>query len=183
MFASVEPTAQERRAWMAGDDLVASPDVVMDRAFTLPAAPEVVWPWLVQLGKHRAGWYLPSWLERRIPQTRRALRSIDRQWQQLKVGDLVPDYGGRDETFEVALIEAPHRLVYRSQRGRMNVSWSISLDSSSVSGLPDATRVRLRLRLGPVRRRWLVNTAGNMIDLLTIAGVAGGLRERVSASS
>jgi len=31
----------------------------MDRGFTVDTAPEAVWPWLVQLGKRRAGWYLP----------------------------------------------------------------------------------------------------------------------------
>lgn len=151
----------------------------MDRAFTLPAAPEVVWPWLVQLGKRRAGWYLPGSVERFVPQPRRALRSIDQQWQQLKVGDVVPDYGGRNETFETVEIDAPRRLVYRSQRGHVQVSWSIALDAMH-TGSTDTTRVRLRLRLGPVRRRWLVNTVGELIDLLTVAGLAAGLRERVT---
>ena len=32
----------------------------MDRAFEVSAPPDVVWPWLVQLGKARAGWYLPE---------------------------------------------------------------------------------------------------------------------------
>jgi hypothetical protein len=164
---------------MAGDDLVPRPDAVMDRAFTVPAAPEVVWPWLVQLGKRRAGWYLPGSVERFVPPARRALRSIDQQWQQLRVGDVVPDYGGRNASFETAMIDPPRSLVYRSQRGRMQVSWSISLDAPQ-TGSTSATRVRLRLRLGPVRRRSLVNTAGELIDLLTVAALAAGLRERVT---
>jgi hypothetical protein len=39
---------------------VDAPDVVMDRAFTLPAAPAQVWPWFNQLGKNRAGWYMSA---------------------------------------------------------------------------------------------------------------------------
>jgi len=177
LVESIAPTSEERAASMAGDDLISSPDAVMDRAFTLPAPPEVVWPWVLQLGKRRAGWYLPSTVERFIPKGRRALRSVDPQWEELQIGDVIPDYGGRNETFEVARIEPPHRLVYRSQRGRMSVSWSISLESMPAT---DETRMRLRLRLGPVRRRWLVATAGELIDLLTVAGLAEGLRERVS---
>jgi len=38
---------------MPGDELVDAPDAVMDRAFTLPAAPAQVWPWFNQLGKNR----------------------------------------------------------------------------------------------------------------------------------
>ena len=45
---------------LPGDDLVPGARVLMDRAATLPAPPELVWPWLVQLGRERAGWYLPG---------------------------------------------------------------------------------------------------------------------------
>ena len=58
VFASVAADEAERRAARPGDDLIGRPDVVMDRAFTVAAPPAAVWPWLVQLGKKRAGWYL-----------------------------------------------------------------------------------------------------------------------------
>ncbi len=175
MFSSVAAGAEEIAAARTGDDLIASPDVVMDRAFTVEAAPDAVWPWLVQLGKRRAGWYLPRGVERFIPRSRRAVRAIGPQWQALQVGDVIPDYGGRDETFEVAILDAPTALVYRSRRGRTDVSWSITLASPAA----DRTRVHLRLRLHPVRRRWLANSVGELVDVLTIAGLAAGLRERV----
>jgi hypothetical protein len=59
VFSSVAADEAERRAARPGDDMIARPDVVMDRAFTVAAAPAAIWPWLVQLGKQRAGWYLP----------------------------------------------------------------------------------------------------------------------------
>jgi hypothetical protein len=133
---------------------------------------------LVQLGKRRAGWYLPCSIERFIPRGRRAIRSLDPRWQKLAVGDVIPDYGGRHETFEVAQIGPPHALVYISTRGRMHLSWSLTLTPTR---RPDrvATRLHLRLRLGPIRRKWLANTAGEFIDALTITGLAAGLRERI----
>jgi hypothetical protein len=178
VFASVAADGAERRAARPGDDLIGRADVVMDRAFTVAAAPAVVWPWLVQLGKKRAGWYLPAGAERFLPSGRRAARDIRPAWQRLAVGDVIPDYGGRDETFEVAAIEPGSVLVYRSVRGRMNVTWSITLRPVRVRGR-DGTRVHLRLRLGPVRRRWLARTAGEFIDALTIAGMVAGLKERL----
>ena len=51
------PPTRSGVAPLPGDDLVRA-DVVMDRGFDLPAPPDEVWPWLVQLGKRRAGWYL-----------------------------------------------------------------------------------------------------------------------------
>ncbi|HEY2268304.1 MAG TPA: SRPBCC family protein [Streptosporangiaceae bacterium] len=175
MFGSVAAGEAERQAARPGDDLIARPDVVMDRAFTVAAPPAMVWPWLVQLGKQRAGWYLPAAVERFLPPGRRAAHGIRPAWQQLGPGDVIPDYGGRDETFQVAAIEPESALVYRSTRGRMNVTWSITLRPVAAG-----TRVHLRLRLGPVRRKWLARTAGEFIDALTIAAMAAGLRERLA---
>src|SRR5207253_707859 len=42
---------------LPGDDLVPSPRARFTRAITLDAPPQQVWPWLVQIGCHRAGWY------------------------------------------------------------------------------------------------------------------------------
>ena len=67
MFESVHASADDVARCLPGDDLVAHADVVMDRAFDLPASPEDVWPWFVQLGKKRAGWYLPRSVERLVP--------------------------------------------------------------------------------------------------------------------
>lgn len=182
-FASITATAAEVAASRVGDDIVAAADAVMDRAFSIEASPEQAWPWLVQLGKQRAGWYLPRSIERFIPPSRRAIRTLNPRRQELRVGDVIPDYGGRHETFEVAHVLPPHTLVYKSRRGCMQVSWSLTLTpakaaDSTLSALH--TRLHLRLRLGPVRRKWLVDTGGELIDAITIAGMAMGLRERLA---
>jgi len=46
----------------------------------------------------------------------------------------VPDYGGKNESFQVAILQPPSALVYRSQRGHMQVSWSITLSVLPGSG-------------------------------------------------
>ncbi|MHA6758364.1 hypothetical protein [Streptacidiphilus sp. PAMC 29251] len=176
LFRSIAPTAAEVGGPLPGDHLVPDPDVVMDRAFTLPAPPELVRPWIVQLGKHRSGWYLPRSAERLVPPRRRALRRIEPALQRLAVGDVIPDWGGRHETFEVALLQPPHTLVHRSLRGATAVSWAIIL----VPMGQDRTRVQLRLRLDPVKHRWLARSGGGFVDLVTVAGLAAGLRERLS---
>lgn len=170
----VTATPAEVRRPLPGDDVVPDADVVMDRAFTVGAAPDRVWPWLVQLGKQRAGWYLPRAVERVVPPGRRAARTLLPEHQRLAVGDVVPDYGGPRATFEVVSVEAPRSLVYRSRRGRTEVSWALVLAARDAG-----TRVQLRLRLGPVQHPRLAETAGGLVDLLTIAGMAAGLRERV----
>jgi hypothetical protein len=168
------PTTEEVRSPAVGDDVVPTPDVVMDRGFDLAWPPELVWPWIVQLGKGRAGWYLPHAVERLVPPARRAARRVLPQWQELAVGDVIPDYGGPRETFETVLVEPPRHLVYRSRRGRTELSWAITL-TATASG----TRVHLRLRLAPVRRVRLAESVGGLFDAVTVAGMAAGLRERL----
>ncbi|MFL6024908.1 MAG: hypothetical protein ACJ72O_16330 [Marmoricola sp.] len=178
MFASVGVTEAERAAPRPGDEVVSPADVVMDRGATFEAAPEVIWPWLVQLGKQRSGWYLRRRIELFLPRARRATRRVEERWQGLGVGDVVPDWGGAHETFEVLALDPCRSIVYGSQRGRTRLTWSITLTEAA----PGTTRVFFRLRLAPIKRRWLAESVGEFFDALTIAGMAAGLRERLAES-
>jgi hypothetical protein len=168
------PTAAERAATLPGDELVDPADVVMDRAFSLPAPPDEVWPWLVQLGKQRAGWYFPRWVELLVPRSRRGLRRLDPAYLSLTVGDVIPDWGGKNETFTVAELEPGSHLLHTSTRGRTELTWCLQLTPEGTG-----TRLHLRLRLAPVNHKKLAEYGGGLFDLLTVAGLAAGLRERV----
>ena len=111
MLASVAASEAEKATARPGDGLIQPADVVMDRAFTIQAPPPAVWPWLVQLGKKRAGWYLTGAIERFLPRSGRAARVLDPGWLHLEAGDVIPDYGGRTATFQVAQITPPNALV------------------------------------------------------------------------
>ncbi len=50
-------TAAECAAGMAGDELVSGCQFVCTRAITIGAPPEAAWPWLVQVGFGKAGFY------------------------------------------------------------------------------------------------------------------------------
>jgi hypothetical protein len=161
---------------LPGDELVDA-DVTLDRTFTIDASASTVWPWLVQIGKDRAGWYLPRAVERLIPPARRAARRLDPRFASLEVGQVIADWGGRDATLTVAGISEPEHLVYTSRRGGTSFSWALVL-----TDLGGRTRVRSRVRIGPVRRTWLARYGGGLFDAATIAGLSRGLRERLAAA-
>ena len=48
---------------LPGDDLIAHPMVEWTRGITVYTAPERLWPWLVQMGYGRGGWYTPQWVD------------------------------------------------------------------------------------------------------------------------
>ncbi|HEY6524489.1 MAG TPA: hypothetical protein VIY10_12005 [Solirubrobacteraceae bacterium] len=163
-----------------GDDLIPDANMVFDRVAIIDASAGEVWPWLLQLGKRRAGWYLPHRLERLLPPRRRATRRVDPRWQALAVGDRIPDYGGRDEYLEVARIEPGRALVYRSERKGAPFTWALLLEPQGPGATALRLRFRGRLRSSGWRRRAIVAT-GDFFDWATGALMLAGLRERVAA--
>jgi hypothetical protein len=107
-------TAAEIRKVLPGDQLESphSQRVVSTRAITIDAPPEAVWPWLVQMGSGRAGFYTHEWVERLLFITYAEGHSATRihpEWQDLQVGDKVPY--SRFNTVDVIALNRPRCLV------------------------------------------------------------------------
>ncbi len=92
---------------LPGDELL--PDVLgqATHAATLRAGAEEVWPWLVQLGCSRAGFYSIDALDNG---GRRSAREVHPELQDVRVGDLLPARPSGDDGFEVLRLE-PGRLL------------------------------------------------------------------------
>jgi hypothetical protein len=161
-----------------GDEIVPGANMVFDHRAVVGATPEAVWPWLVQLGKRRAGWYLPSSVERLLPSSRRASVIIEPLHQRLGIGDRIPDYGGRDEYLEVVLFDPPRALVYRSARRGRPFSWALLLTPVATDRCELRLRFRGRIRSrGPLR--WAILAVGGFFDRSTGRLMVRGLQERV----
>ena len=52
---------------LPGDEATPHPRVQSTRAIDIDAPPDQVWPWLVQMGIGRGGFYTHDWLERLTP--------------------------------------------------------------------------------------------------------------------
>lgn len=90
---------------LPGDHLVPEPTLVETRAITIDAAPADIWPWLVQMGYGRGGWYSYDQMDMKG----HSATEVVPEWQQLAVGDTVPTHpaGG----FEAALVDREQALV------------------------------------------------------------------------
>ncbi len=166
---------------MPGDELIAAPAIVIDRGARLSAPPERVWPWLLQLGKGRAGWYLSRRLERFVPRRNRALRMIDPAFQQVTVGDRVSDYGP-DGWFEARLVDPPRALVWWSERAAdLQLTWAFALEPLGQGETQLRIRLRINRQLGR-RAPWLVERGAELFDRFTVQIMIAGLRERIEES-
>ena len=117
---------------MPGDELIPHPMVETTHALTIHASAAEVWPWLVQMGMDRGGWYSdPEWWdgmaekvlwsflasEEKTGYSIRAEPSTDRviaKFQNLKVGDSVLDGPPGTAFFTVATLEENQVLALYS---------------------------------------------------------------------
>jgi hypothetical protein len=164
---------------LPGDEILPNAALSWDREAILSTDPEQVWPWLVQLGKGRAGWYLPARVERLIPGPRRPLRQIEGRFQSVAVGERVPDYGPGG-WLEARVVAAPEALVWWTERGRgLQFTWALVLEPV-LAGTRLRVRIRINRRLGE-RLRPPLERGGELADRAFIALMLAGLRERLPA--
>ena len=77
---------------LPGDDIMPHPMIEWTRATTIHATPDRIWPWLVQMGHGRAGWYTNERVDQLIwGVSARNADHILPEYQRLEVGDLIPD--------------------------------------------------------------------------------------------
>lgn len=80
-------TSREQAQRLVGDDLLPEVDLSATRAITIDAPADAVWPWLVQLGQGRGGFYSYDWLENLVPHVDiHNADSIVPGWQHIEVG-------------------------------------------------------------------------------------------------
>jgi hypothetical protein len=104
-------TPAEVSATMPGDELVPKPKIISTRAITIDAPPRDVWPWLVQIGQGRGGFYSYDALENLV---RCDIHSSDRiipQLQQLDPGDLILLAPAGAPCFRVSKVQPPSVLT------------------------------------------------------------------------
>lgn len=126
-------TDAENLRSMPGDELIHGAGQAT-RAISVAARPDEVWPWLVQLGYGKAGWYSYDWIDNDFQPS--ADRIIP-EYQNLEVGDkilMMPEMG-----FVVRSIDEPNSIVSVLEDG--STSWCLALYPQD-----DSTRLVSRWR-------------------------------------
>ncbi len=130
-------TDEEVAMRMAGDEICPMANFSPTRAITIEATPENVWPWILQMGYRRAGFYSYDFLDNNgEPSANRIIPEL----QNVKVGDKIAL--DRNGGLFVRTLEPNRRLVLASKRGWL--TWAWHLDQAG----PGRTRVVTRVRAG-----------------------------------
>jgi len=137
-------------AW-PGDELLPDAGVVSTHTVRIAAPPGAVWPWLVQMGYGRGGWYAIDRLERWIGAgdflDGGSARRIVPELQDLALGDRVPM--SPTVHLVVAHLDPPRALVLVLPDRPIAWVWSFVLSPDG-----DGTRLSVRTRTA-ARVGWL----------------------------
>lgn len=149
------PAEAETTRLLAGDELLSDAKAQMTHGVTIDAPAADVWPWLLQMGCRRGGWYSHDLFDNGGTESAWELHP---ELAELKVGDLLPTTPEDPGGFEVLRVEAPHTLVlgglYDLESGGQlafdgprptrywQVTWAFVLEALS----PTQTRLHVRAR-------------------------------------
>lgn len=185
-------TDEEVSAGLPGDDLLEEPASQITRAITIHAPREEVWPWIVQLGADRGGFYTYDRLENLFGLDIHSADRIVEQWQDLAVGDVV--YADRartggwyvvdlrpDEALVLKIADlASGRPLRRDEKFRWEFLWIFALQDSPAGG----TRllVRERVAFGSALTGMLMSPV-NLVSFVMSRGMLMGIKSRVESHS
>ena len=169
-------TDNEIKRSMPGDDIVGKPSFNATRAVTIHALAENIYPWIVQMGVTRAGWYSYDLLDNL---GRRSAESILAEHQNLQVGDVIPMSPDGKQGMRVKDFSKNKWMLWWDNIGDSSWAWEIYNDEENHSRL--VTRVR-------VKYRWfspaiLFNLLIEFFDILMMRKCMLGIKRRAEALS
>jgi hypothetical protein len=157
---------------MPGDGIVDRPRFVATRGMTIAAAPEDVWPWLVQIGHTRAGWYSYDLVDNFAHES---ARRVVPELQNIKPGDLIPVSPDGKEGFYVKAFEPNRWITWWDRQGGLSFVWALYPETTNRTRL--VTRIRLRYSwASPAALFGAVLDAG---DFVMMRQAMSGIRDRV----
>lgn len=154
-----------------GDEVVQRPSFDATRAVTITAGPEHIWPWILQIGSGRAGWYSIDRIDNGgVP----SAQTILPQYQRMEVGDLVPFTPDGAHGMWVKSFEALRWMLWWDQKGTATWLWQlVPLDQNN-------TRLISRLRVRyPWTSPWIVYyLAQDVGDIVMMRKCLLGIKRR-----
>lgn len=167
---------EEAKRFMPGDGLVENPSFVATRAITIHGKPEEIWPWIVQMGYDRAGYYGYDLIENVGSKTGiRSAAAIVPELQHPKTGDLLPISSVAHLRFGV--IQPDQYLIWQSEAVPHDGAFTWAMYPVD----QDHTRLisRIRLRYHWASRSLALDLFTEFADHVAVTRILAGVRGRV----
>ena len=143
----VRSSNSERRQPLSGDDRIPQPIGCLTHGITVRCSSRDLWPWLIQMGAGRGGWYSYDFLDNGgNPSADRILS----EFQNISVGTLLPALPGATAAFVVLAYEFERFLILGADPGGKGytATWSFVLQEIAPKQTRLVTRVRANAGYG-----------------------------------
>lgn len=167
-------TDNEIKRTMPGDDIVGKPSFNATRAVTINAPAENIYPWIVQMGVSRAGWYSYDLLDNL---GRPSAESILTKHQTIQVGDVIPMSPDGKQGMRVKDFSKNKWMLWWDNKGDSSWAWEIQPDGEADSRL--VTRVRVKYRLFSLAIAF--NLLVEFFDIVMMRKCMLGIKRRAEA--
>lgn len=171
-------TDTEVTAALPGDEFVPSPRTLTTKAVTVQASPEHIYPWLLQMGADKGGWYSHTLIEGFLNCPMVNADRLHPEWQTVSVGDPVRMCPGDSgpPPYIVSAFEEDRFMIWghRAADGAWNDVYQFVLQPTGAG----ATRLILRSRSNSVGLIWDVLEPG---FFLMESGMLRGIQQRAEA--
>jgi hypothetical protein len=163
---------------MPGDRVARDCQVQWTRAISIDAPPAAVWPWLVQVGFGRAGFYSNDLLDN---VGHPSAHEIDPELQTIEIGDWIPMFKKVDATtaFRVQAFEPYHYLVW----AKPDSTWAWMLTPGPNGGTRLVTRLRQRFDWGKPAQALVSRILMEVGDFPMMRRMLLGIRQRAEQHS
>ena len=167
-------TDEEIRRSMPGDDLVGTPSFNATRAVTIKASPSDIYPWIVQMGLNRAGWYSYDLLDNLGRKSEEEILPI---FQSVQVGTLIPMSPNNNYGLWVKEFKTDEWMLWWDKKGNATWGWGIY-----PNGKRDCRLVsRVRIKYQWVRFEIFFNLLVELFDILMMRKCMLGIKRRAES--
>jgi hypothetical protein len=164
-------TDAEVKRSMPGDEIVSQPSFNATRAVTIHAPAQNIYPWIVQMGVTRAGWYSYDLLDNL---GRRSAEKILLEHQNIQIGDLIPISPDGKQGMWVKYFRKNKWMLWWDKKGDTTWIWEIHPEGENQFRLITRVRVKYRLFSSAV----LFNLLTEFFDILMMRKSMLGIKRR-----
>ena len=167
---------QEVERAMPGDPIVQRPTFNATRAVTVQGRPEDIWPWIIQIGCRRAGWYSYDWIDNLgFPSSQRILP----EFQKLEEGDLIPFSPDGKMGMRVKEMKSNRFMLWTDAKGEATWCWGLYPTGETCTRLITRLRVHYNWK-SPMILYYIIQDVG---DILMMRKCLLGIKRRAQSQT
>jgi hypothetical protein len=167
-------TRKEIKLSLPGEEIVVKTNFNATRAITINSTPGCIWPWIIQIGSGRAGWYSIDWIDNAGT---KSTNKILPQFQAIEEGQFIPFTPNQKNGMWVKKFKENEFILWVDKNGKATWLWYLIPVSNS------RTRLLTRLRSKYIWNGfWIIYyLIADFGDIIMMSKCMKGIKRRAEA--